>query len=258
MTSLSIIIPSRTQPRQAAFLAAALKSVRAQTVSRKIDVEVLIGLDAGEQPPEGLETGPDVRFIEAYAKSQVAALNAAMRESKGGTIAILEDDDRWAPNYLELMLDLVTHAPLVTTNEVEVDEAGAPLHVSDCATPSAWVFRRTFADQIGVFDDTHRYHFDCDWLGRARESGAMRIHIVDAHAPLEPDRLAKERPFLAEMVQQNAATLRLARHELPTPLVIRMRHPIAGMEQIATQAGPAAQSRAELERLVARYGAVPR
>lgn len=199
-----------------------------------------------------------MRFVEGYAKSQVAALNAAMRESTGGFIAILEDDDRWAPNYLELMLELAAAAPFVTTNEVEVDEQGDVRGISDCATPSAWLLRRELWEQVGAFDDAHRYHFDCDWLGRVRESGAARIHIVDANAPLEPDVMARERPFLAEIMRQNAGTIRLARHEAAIPLVIRMRHAIAGMEQIATQAGPAAQSRAEMERLSARYGSVPR
>lgn len=258
MSSLSIIVPSRTQPKQAAFLQTALKSIRAQTAAGKITPEVLIGLDLGERAPPELSDEPGVRFIEGYAKSQVAALNAAMRASTGAFIAILEDDDRWAPNYLELMLELAAQAPLVTTNEIEVDEAGAVLAISDCATPSGWLFRRELWEKIGAFDDTHRYHFDCDWLGRVRESGTTRIHIVEAQAPLDPEAITRERPFLAEIMRQNAPHILLARHELGRPLVTRMRHPLAGMKQIATKAGPAAQSRAEAERLVKRYGAIPR
>ncbi|ANP47249.1 glycosyltransferase family 2 protein [Candidatus Viadribacter manganicus] len=258
MPSLSIVIPSRTQPRQAAFLQAALKSVRAQTVVGKFPMEIIVGIDLGERAPAELVDEPGVRFVEGYAKSQVAALNAAMRESTGAFVAILEDDDRWCPNYLELMVDLATHASLVTTNEIEVDESGALLFVSDCATPSAWLFRRALWEQVGEFDDAYRYHFDCDWLGRVREHGAARIHVVDANAPFEPEEMARDRPFLANIVRQNASTIGLAKHELKHPLVVRMRHANAGMEQIATQAGPAAQSQAELQRLVARYGEVPR
>lgn len=258
MTTLSVIVPSRTQPRQTAFLQTALRSVRAQTACRAIAIEVLIGIDLGETAPAEIVNQPGVRFVEGYARSQVAALNAALRASTGAFVAILEDDDRWAPNYLELMLDLASHAPFVTTNEIEVDEAGMPRSISDCATPSAWLLRRELWDQVGAFDDAHRYHFDCDWLGRVRESGVTRVHVVDSQAPLEPDALTRKRPFLAEIIRQNAASIRLARHELPVPLVVRMRHPAAGMEQIATQAEAAAQSRAEMERLIARYGNIPR
>lgn len=257
MTSLSIIMPSRTQPRQGAFLQAALKSIRAQTVAGRIPLEVLIGIDLGERAPDVLRDEPGVRVVEGYAKSQVAALNAAMRESTGAFIAILEDDDRWHPNHLELMLDLAQQAPFVTANEIEADEAGVSQRFNDYATPSAWLFRRAFWEQVGEFDDAYRYHFDSDWLGRARESGAMRIHVVDASAPLEPEAMERERPYLAEMMRHNAPTIRLAQHELKHPLVIRMRHPLAGMEQIATQAALATQSKGEVERLVARYGRLP-
>jgi glycosyltransferase involved in cell wall biosynthesis len=258
MTSLSIIVPSRTQPKQAAFLRKALDSIRAQTMYGALPIEVLIGLDLGASAPIELAGEPGVRFVEAYARAQVAALNAAIRASTGAFIAILEDDDRWAPPYLALMLELAGQAPLVTTNELEVDEAGMALNISDCATPSAWVFQRTLWEHIGPFDDDHRYHFDCDWLGRVRQSGAARIHIVEAGAPLDTGAIARERPFLDTIVRQNAPNLRLARHDGPRPLVTRMRHSGAGMRMIATQAGPAAQSRSEVQRLIARYGATPR
>lgn len=256
--TLSIIIPSRTQPQQGAFLRKAVASIRAQTVQGRIPFEILIGLDAGAAPPTDFTPDSDTVFVEGYAKSQAAALNGAFARSTGDHLAILEDDDRWHPNYLEVMLDVAQHAPLVTTNEIAIDEAGKVLYLSDSATPSAWVMTRDVWRTVGAFDDAYRYHMDCDWLGRARACGVSRIHLVEAEADLTPETLDQNRPMVAELMRQGGAFLRIAAHGLKSPLVVRMRHDGAGMSIIATNAEAGARSSQEAAQLMARYGYIPR
>ena len=45
--SLSVIIPSRSQPRQLSFLSKSIMSIRNQTIIDMFDIEIIIGVDKG-------------------------------------------------------------------------------------------------------------------------------------------------------------------------------------------------------------------
>src|ERR1041385_1071509 len=111
ITRISILIASRLATSSSKTLVRhelsgpllidkAIASVRAQTISKEVEFEILVGVDAGSNLPPHLASRPDIRFAESRGHSQAAALNAAAKTVDGDFIAILEDDDRWEPEFL--------------------------------------------------------------------------------------------------------------------------------------------------------------
>jgi len=109
-----------------AFLPAALESVRAQTFR---DYEI-IAIDDGStdgsrewlQEQAGIKTIFNEKNLGTYG-----ALNVALRAASGDYIAILNDDDLWAPTKLEKQLELFTKHPkvgLVHTDGSFIDGKG--------------------------------------------------------------------------------------------------------------------------------------
>jgi glycosyltransferase involved in cell wall biosynthesis len=95
--SLRVIIPSRTQPRQAEFLRRAVQSIKEQTIYSTMTIEIVVGIDRGRSLPAGLADELGLTAVESHANSQAAALNAGIRNVNTDLLAILEDDDRWHP-----------------------------------------------------------------------------------------------------------------------------------------------------------------
>jgi hypothetical protein len=256
MPKISVVIPSRTQPKQQMFLERALASVWGQSVAARAELEVCIGIDAGASPPMQL-TDKRARFVTAASTSQAAAMNAAAAACTGDYIAMLEDDDRWHPNFLDLALEASAQAPFVSSTLVEVNERDEVLQVQDFPSPSGWFMTRAIWDRVGPFDPAYRWHLDNEWLGRLTETGVARFHLVEAMCPVHPALIQGTRPRLGHVLDHAGPTFRLARHHIPTPLVLRMAHAGSGMAQIARDAEKTAQSEAEKKRLEERYGRVP-
>ena len=78
-----------------------MASVRLQTISKEVEFQILVGVDAGSNPPTHLVEQPGIHFAESSGRSQAAALNAAAKLVDGDLVAILEDDDQWEPTFLE-------------------------------------------------------------------------------------------------------------------------------------------------------------
>src|ERR1041385_3417493 len=118
METLSIIIPSRTQPNQEKFLNRALASIQRQTIYKDVQIDVIIGIDSGTKPPKDLHQLSDVRFVQSDGRSQAKALNAGIRAAAGDYIALLEDDDQLEPKYVETALAALAKADFVDRKSV--------------------------------------------------------------------------------------------------------------------------------------------
>ena len=92
----SVILPTRGNSEH---LRATLKSA----LDQDVDLEVLLAHDRrpGEGPLDpGLRVDPRVRPLEAKNPGLPGARNTAIRTSRGGFLALLDDDDIWLPGYL--------------------------------------------------------------------------------------------------------------------------------------------------------------
>jgi glycosyltransferase involved in cell wall biosynthesis len=258
MTKLSVIIPSRLERAEGGlFLERAVASVQGQALQSPLDLELLVGVDAGAAAAPGLAARLGARLIESEGRSQAAALNAAMAAASGDYVAFLEDDDQWRPDFLPTALSVLKDFDFVSSTQLEVDPGGQILRINDFATPSGWIMRRAVLDKIGPFDGTYRFHLDNDWLGRLGRTEFRRAHLVEATAPVDYTMAQQVRPWLANMIAWARPPVTLARHGSPWPCVIRLVHPGSGMQKVAADPALLAQSNGEYERLKAAYGDVP-
>jgi glycosyltransferase involved in cell wall biosynthesis len=97
-TAASVIIPTHNRP---ALLQEALSSVLGQTV---LPAEIIVVDDASEPPVSLPENGNGVplRLLRhEKPRGGAAAKNTGAQAAQGELIAFLDDDDLWAPIYLE-------------------------------------------------------------------------------------------------------------------------------------------------------------
>jgi hypothetical protein len=254
---LSVLVPSRTQPLQSAFLKRALGSIAAQRARSTLAIEVVVGLDPAAEPPALDGTELPVRFVKAARASQAAALNAAAAAAGGDAIAMLEDDDAWQSEHVATALEHLAAGAFVSGTQLEITPQGEVIRINDFPTPSGWLMPRAVWDAVGPFDEEYRYHLDNDWLGRLGSSGTRRVHLVEATAPTVLEVAMQVRPWLAKVLTLGGGSVRLHRHAAPVPLVLRTLHAGSGMQQIAREPAAAQVSKSEYGRLMARFGRVP-
>jgi len=252
---ISVLIPSRTQPTQAAFLNRALASIRAQKVPSHLRFQILVGLDPGASRP-ALTNPEGVHFIEASTSGQAAALNACASHATGDHLAILEDDDEWHPDRIGIGIAALRHADFTSSTQLEVDPGGAVVGINDFPTPSGWFMPMSTWRRIGNFNEEFRWRLDNEWLGRLGDSGLKRIHLIEATAPVGPQ-IADLRPRLAHLVRLGGSTLKIRRHAVPIPLITRMIHAGSGTAQIGACETRTAASEAEYLRLISRFSRAP-
>lgn len=254
---LDIVMPSRTQPRQRAFLERAVASVRSQTAADRFDIRFRVGIDRSQSLPDDLAPSLNLHVAHSPGHTQAEALNAALEQVDADFVALLEDDDQWMPRYLEMALQAVAGFDFVSSTQVEVDDAGHVVRVNDFPTPSGWFMPVATLRRVGGFDASYRWHLDNDWLGRLSEAGLKRLHLVESTAPITAELARPVRPWLGRVLDQSRGTCRLGRHTSPEPLVRRLVHGGSGVSRIAADTVLRAESEAEQQRLIARYGHIP-
>jgi glycosyltransferase involved in cell wall biosynthesis len=252
---ISVVIPSRTQAEQDRFLRRSVGSIRAQTLDAGVEFDVIVSLDRGAAIPEtqGLDS---VRFIEADAQGQAAALNAGAAVARGDYIAFLEDDDEWHPQKTAYALRVLERCDFVSSTQLEVDEAGQPLKINDFPTPSGWLMPMESWRLIGGFDTSYRWHLDNEWLGRLGNSPLRRLHLVEGDSLRDAQALSS-RPHLLQCLRAGGPNVRLCGHPVAVPLVRRMVHAGSGMGQIGRSENLQEQARAEGHRLIDRFQRFP-
>ena len=275
MKTVSVLIPSRLQriagdPSNGYFLQRAVRSVLRQTVvaSSNVRLQIIVGIDTDAQPVTGVAELAHVEFARSGGRSQAGALNAAAKRIQGDFVAVLEDDDEWMPPFLEVATAAAEKCAFVSSNQMEV--AGTVERIADYPTPSGWFMPVQTWATVGKFNEEYRWHIDSEWLGRLNERSVARVHLVEADAPLPnetgrrsltdllPGR-AKAKRARRGLLRVIEATeqVRVLRHEYERPLVVRHRHAGSGMESIKHTAELTSASRAEKERLRARFGRPP-
>lgn len=248
MVTVSVIVPSRLQTNpecgNALWLDRAIASVMDQTglSSREFTVEIVVGIDPGQQPPPHLE---HLRFVQGSQATQACAVNAAVQASRGEVIAILEDDDAWLPTRLQCGLEYLQVYDVVTSNQSEVLPNGEFVGINDFPTPSGWLFRRSLWDRLGPLDEEIRFHVDTEYLGRMNAAGVKRIHLVERTASLR------------EWLRQVSRYSDIRSTHVSSPLVMRTVNPAGGMSLIAKEETARLQSRWDHERMIAKYGLIP-
>ena len=185
MPEVSVIIPTYNGEK---YLATAVESALAQTYR---DLEILIVHDGSTDATGAIAKsyGSRITYIRKAENGGLAsARNRGIRESGGRYIALLDDDDWWEPDKLQLQVAelekdkdvaLVYSDMWVHYDDGKIDPSflrTRPLasggHVfnqyllSKFIIPSSVVIRRSCLKQIGLFDESMRSLKDCDFFLR--------------------------------------------------------------------------------------------
>ncbi len=209
---ISVVLPTRNR---LALLEEALASLCSQTVS---NWEAIVVDDASDVPIsfESLQNrfGPRVRGLRhPVSRGGAAAKNSGIAAARGSVIAFLDDDDRYAPMYLERALAVLAERPRIqvvfmgvswfgkaspwaeeayvsamktvigmakgTPSGGGVVEFGQELYPAMLRTvPMAFqrpVIRREWLDVVGGYRDEFRFLWDCDWAIRAALHGRTAL-----------------------------------------------------------------------------------
>ncbi len=229
--TVSVVIPSRLQPRYGSdqlFVERAIETIRAQTA--KVDLQIIVGVDAGTDEAE-LSKKLGVQVAVGKEKSLSSAINAASQKIAGEYVAFFEDDDEWLPEHLETSLDALSDADFVSGTQLVVNPDGSVYHINDFPCPNSWVMKREVWDGVGAFNEEYPVHQDNEWLGRLNRSGAKRIHLVEATAPVTIEAADQLRPWL-HAILFTAQNIEVMRHSSPWPLIRRLQHDASWMGKI--------------------------
>lgn len=189
MTRVAIVLPTKDRPRE---LSRAVRSVLAQTHT-EWELHVV---DDGSAVPVVLETDDPRVSLHRHEQSLgvSAARNAALGASGGQWVALLDDDDLWAPEKLERQLDVAAAhgAGLVWTATVLIDADGRVLRANPVAAlpdpgvlrrynvigePSSVLVSRAVVEEVGGFSPDLSIVADWDlWL---RVAPRVRCFALD-------------------------------------------------------------------------------
>jgi glycosyltransferase involved in cell wall biosynthesis len=189
---ISVVIPTHERP---ALLREALESVLAQ--SRQAD-EIIVVDDADDRSTcavvhELAELSPDRRRRLRYLVNDgragaSASRNLGVAHASGDVVALLDDDDRWMPSYLDSVVGRFkdSRADFVITSRVEVRgrwslpcpspreglTARDVLAVNPGVVGSNICIRRMAFDLVSGFDEMLPVSNDKDFFLRLLQSGA--------------------------------------------------------------------------------------
>ena len=173
MPIVSVIIPAYNT---AAFIAASLESVFAQTLS---DFEVIVINDGSPDTTELEQVLAHylgrIIYLKQENRGPGAARNLGIRQARGEYIAFLDSDDCWLPDYLASQIKLFEEAPLLDVVYSDAQHYGEPslagktymqtcpsnglvtleaLIREDCQViTSCTVARRHVVVDVGLFDE---------------------------------------------------------------------------------------------------------
>jgi glycosyltransferase involved in cell wall biosynthesis len=197
---VSVIIPVHNG---ASTIGRALKSVFDQTFS---DYEIVICDDGStdDTPAVLAKYGDKIRVVRQANRGPSAARNAAVAASRGELIALIDRDDQWLPNKLELAVNAMradAGAVLLYSDMIVVNEAGEEFRRSQIRpetahaptmdemlariwpiVPSTVVMRRDAFDRAGGF---------CEELLSAEDIHFSLLMREQGHFIYLPERLVR-------------------------------------------------------------------
>jgi glycosyltransferase involved in cell wall biosynthesis len=232
---VSVIIPAFNY---AHYLPAAIESVLAQTHA---DLELLIIDDGSTDATAALcaaSTDPRLRYVWQENAGLSAARNTGLREARHSLVAFLDADDRWAPDFLRIVLDRFARLPAdfaaIGTASTRVTPDGQPIaskgpdyQIEGELTAAAFclrnrpfsssiVLKRAAFDACGGFDTSLRSSEDRDmWIRLcARGHRFFFLHQPLAFLRRHPGNMSRNAP---RMKRNSGRVLRRAWHAGAVP-----------------------------------------
>jgi glycosyltransferase involved in cell wall biosynthesis len=196
--TVTVVIPTFNRPQ---FLVRAIDSVRRQTFGDFEVVVVIDGFDPASRDAIEQIHEPRLRYLELSEKvGGSEARNLGVRAAKGRWIALLDDDDEWLPNKLEVQLAPVLSSEndgmLVTSRYVchapGLADVVRPRRLPKKGEPiSEFMFDYLCYFQTSTFlcsrilylrvpfDSSLPFFQDIDWFLRVSQDEAFKLVVID-------------------------------------------------------------------------------
>jgi len=219
MSTITVVVPCYNGE---AFLEEALGSIHGQT--RTAD-EIIVVDDGSTDRSGAIARRAGVTVLQQPNSGDGAARNRGIRQARGDLIALLDADDRWLPQHLEIVGALLDDHPDATVAFGAVQQFGTahrrlsgyvppgpPAYVLEAAF-SDWlhltigsVIRREVLLEIGGFDEDERFSVDFDlWLRLALGHRFVATDLVTSEWRWHPGQRS------ATPMKQEAAVYRFRR-----------------------------------------------
>jgi hypothetical protein len=205
--------------KTAHFVAETLESVFAQTYK---SFEVVVVNDGSPDTPE-LEKAiapwrEKITYLHTENCGLAGARNNGIRASKGELIALLDSDDMWEPNYLEVQVrkldedpsaDIVYPRTFIFGDGPDAGRRSIPtqgevtfsslVQETTCVVVSV-LARRSALEGVGLFDDTFRSCEDFDMWLRCVKNGSRIIHHDEVllRSRCRPDSLSADPVWMCD------------------------------------------------------------
>jgi len=180
---VSVVIPVRDG---AAFLAAAIESVRAQ---RAAETEIVVVDDGSADGSAAIARSFDrVRVVATPPRGQSAARNTGAEAATGAFLAFLDADDLWAADKLAVQLGAfatretldVAFAHALAFRDLDRDGRPVPIGGAIAAQlPGAMLLRRETFRRVGPYDEGLTVGEPLDWYARATDLGLVVETLPD-------------------------------------------------------------------------------
>lgn len=182
--AVSVVIGTRNAER---YLGEALASIRDGGFD---DLEIVVVDCASADRSREIAAGYGARVIAQDGTGLFAGWNQGVAAARGGLIAFLDSDDRWAPGKLEAQVAALARDPGLDYVIGRVrfflepgmpeppgyrPEHGGGEHVAPM--PGTLLIRRAAFERVGPFLTDYQIASDVDWFKRAIDAG-LRYEVV--------------------------------------------------------------------------------
>ena len=210
------------------FVGAAIQSILDQTYPH---IEIIVVDDGStDATAERLAAfGSAIAVIHQENRGQSAARNLGISRAKGEIIGLLDADDLWPRDHVELLAPaiLTEQCDLARGKTITVRNVGTDAEERTSAqfNPSlvgACLYRRAIFDLVGPFDEGMRAGEDADWNARAAQLGCREERVGETtllyrrHEGNMTNEQESVRGGLVHAVLKNFERSRSARREAST------------------------------------------
>ncbi len=175
--NVSLVIAVKNGER---FIAETLQSVMQQTQA-PIEILVVDG-QSSDASVRIARSFPSVRVLAQQSRGFAAAWNEGIAAARGDLIAIVDSDDRWQPQKLELQTASLRASPelgyVVAHARFFLEPGDQPPPGFNTALlegshpgyfPSNLLARRSLFEDVGRFDSQYGIGSDVEWFKRVRD-----------------------------------------------------------------------------------------
>lgn len=239
---VSIIVPTFNRPE---MLRCALQSILVQTYT---NFEIIVVNDGGEDIQEllgPLNTRNNIVYLQhETTRERSAARNSGLKAARGKYIAYLDDDDRYYPDHLRVLVNFLESSRVKVAysdayRAVETFENNTyvvkqrQLLYSSAFDPNRLLVENLFPNlcimhakectsTVGMFDETYQTHEDWEmWLRMSREYTFHHIPVITAEYSYRNDKTNTSTARLAEFNETRVRIYQQYRHfaQLNPPVI---------------------------------------